>query len=119
MSLDPVALLAHYHAALNAYDEGTVKAMFAADAVYVSPGVKGQIAGRDAIIAAFSAYFAEHPDQHAIDDEIVLLAPDAVRSVWRLEATARSTGQRVARRGVETVTFGSDGLIRHVEVTDA
>lgn len=119
MSLDPVALLAHYHAALNAYDEGTVKAMFAEDAVYVSPGVKGRIAGRDAIIAAFTAYFAEHPDQHAIDDEVTRVGADAVRSRWRLEATARSTGRRVARRGTETVRFGADGLIRHVEVTDA
>lgn len=119
MSLDPVALLAHYHAALNAYDAETVKAMFAADAVYVSPGVNGRIAGRDAIIAAFIAYFAEHPDQHAIDDEVTRLAPDAVRSHWRLEATARSTGQRVTRRGVETVSFDGEGLIRHVEVTDA
>jgi len=118
MTLDPVALLRRYHAALNAYDAAAVKPMFAEDAVYESPGVNGRIAGRNAIIAAFTAYFADHPDQHAIDDEVALLAPDAVRSVWRLEATARSTGQRVARRGVETVTFGSDGLIRHVEVTD-
>ena len=119
MSIDPVALLQRYHAALNAYDEATVKAMFAVDAVYVSPGVKGRIAGREAIIAAFSTYFAEHPDQHAIDDEVTRVAPDAVRSAWRLEATARSSGQRVARRGMEMVTFTADGLIRHVEVTDA
>jgi hypothetical protein len=38
--------------------------------------------------------------------------------VWKLEATARSTGQRVFRRGTQTITFGADGLIRHVEVTD-
>lgn len=119
MSLDPVALLDNYHAALNAYDEATVKAMFAEDAVYVSPGVNGRIEGRDAIIAAFSAYFTEHPDQHAVDDEVTRVATDAVRSRWRLEATARSTGKRVARRGLETVTFTADGLIRHVEVTDA
>lgn len=119
MSLDPVALLKRYHDALNAYDEPTVKPMFAADAVYVSPGVNGRIAGRDAIIAAFTSYFAEHPDQIAVDEAVTQVAPDAVRSVWKLEATSRSTGQRVARRGTETVTFGADGLIRHVEVTDA
>ena len=119
MSRDPVALLGRYHDALNDYDAETVKPMFAPDAVYVSPGVNGRIAGRDTIIAAFSAYFAEHPDQHAIDDEVTRVAPDAVRSRWRLEATARSTGARVARRGVETVTFDSSGLICRVEVTDA
>jgi uncharacterized protein (TIGR02246 family) len=119
MSMDPVALLQRYHAALNDYDERTVKAMFAEDAIYVSPGVNGRIAGRDAIIAAFTAYFAEHPDQAAIDEAVTLVAPDAVRSIWKLEATARSTGQRVTRRGSETVTYGGDGLIRQVEVSDA
>jgi uncharacterized protein (TIGR02246 family) len=118
MTADPVALLRRYHAALNDYDEATVKAMFAEDAVYVSPGVKGRIAGRDAIIAAFTAYFGEHPDQAAIDEAVMLVAPDRAQSVWKLEATARSTGQRVFRRGKQTITFGADGLIRHVEVTD-
>ncbi|MCA3554471.1 nuclear transport factor 2 family protein [Aestuariivirga sp.] len=119
MSLDPVALLKRYHAALNAYDARKVKAMFAKEAVYVSPGVNGRIAGRDAIIAAFTAYFAEHPDQRAVDDEVRQLSADAARSLWRLEATARSTGRPVTRRGTEIVRFGDDGLIRHVEVTDA
>lgn len=119
MTIDPVALLRRYHAALNDYDEPTVKAMFAADAIYVSPGVNGRIAGRDAIIAAFTGYFAEHPDQFAIDETVTRIAPDTVRSVWRLAATARSTGRRVARRGTETVTFDPSGLIAHVEVTDA
>jgi len=119
MTIDPVALLRRYHAALNAYDARTVSPMFAEDAVYVSPGIDGRIAGRDAIIAAFTRYFAEHPDQHAIDEEVALVATNSVRSVWRLEATARSTGRRVTRRGTETVRFGDDGLIRHVEVEDA
>ena len=119
MSIDPVALLQRYHAALNNYDARTVTAMFAADAIYVSPGVKGRIVGRDAIITAFTAYFAEHPDQAAIDEAVTLVAPDAVHSVWKLEATAHSTGQRVIRRGAQTVTFDVNGLIRHVEVTDA
>ena len=119
MSIDPVALLERYHAALNDYDEETVRAMFAQDAIYVSPGVKGRVEGRDAIIAAFTVYFTEHPDQAAVDEAVTQVAPDAAHSVWKLEATARSTGQRVYRRGSQTVTFDADGLIRHVEVTDA
>ncbi len=119
MSIDPVALLRRYHDALNGYDERTVTAMFAQDAVYVSPGVNGRIAGRDAIIAAFTAYFTEHPDQHSIDEAVTLVAPGTVRSVWRLDATARSTGRRVTRRGTETITFDAAGLIAHVEVRDA
>lgn len=119
MTIDPVALLRRYHEALNGYDAQAVKAMFAEDAVYVSPGVNGRLQGRDAIIAAFSAYFAEHPDQLAIDDAVEQLGPDGVRSRWRLTATARSTGQAVTRRGSETIRFRPDGLIAHVEVTDA
>lgn len=119
MSIDPVALLRRYHDALNRYDAATVKDMFAADAIYESPGVNGRIEGRDAIIAAFSAYFAEHPDQQSTDDEVTRLSPVVVRSLWRLSATARSTGRPVARRGSETVTFDAAGLIRHVEVADA
>jgi hypothetical protein len=81
--------------------------------------VNGRIAGREAILAAFSAYFTEHPDQHSVDDEIAAVAPDTARSLWRLSTTARSTGRRVTRRGSETVRFREDGLIMHVEVTDA
>lgn len=118
MSRDPVALVRRYHAALNHYDAEEVRAMFAADAVYDSPGVNGRLTGRDAIIAAFSAYFAEYPDQQAVDDRLEQLAPDAARARWRLTATARSTGRTVTRRGTETVHFDADGLIAHVVVAD-
>jgi uncharacterized protein (TIGR02246 family) len=118
MSLDPVALVRRYHASLDPYDGEKVMAFFAEDAVYVSPGVNGRIAGRGAIIAAFSAYFAEHPDQHAEDEEIVRLGPFEARAAWWLSATARSTGAPVARRGIETVTFDAAGLIVKVRVED-
>ncbi len=118
MTIDPVALLKRYHEALNAYDEMKVKQMFSLRAIYVSSGVDGRIEGRDAIVAAFSAYFAEHPDQHAGDDEITQLAPLQARAVWRLKSTAKSTGRRIARRGVETVTFDAAGLILAVDVED-
>ena len=118
MSLDLLALTSRYHEALNHYDETTVKAMFAPHAVYVSEGVNGRIEGRDAILPAFSAYFHEHPDQLAEDEWADILSPHAVRFAWRLAATARSTGKRVMRRGVETVTYDDNGLITHVEVID-
>jgi uncharacterized protein (TIGR02246 family) len=118
VSIDPVVLLERYHAALNAYVAEEVAAMFAPQAVYASPGVNGRIEGRDAIIAAFSAYFAEHPDQRAEDEQVTRVGPHEARAVWRLAATARSSGQRVTRRGIETVRFGADGLIRDVEVED-
>lgn len=118
MSLDPVALVERYHAALNHFDAAVVTPMFAEDAVYVSPGVDGRIEGRDRILAAFSAYFAEHPDQHAVDESLERLGPFVARSHWRLDATAASTGKPVHRRGIETVTFRGDGLILRVEVED-
>jgi uncharacterized protein (TIGR02246 family) len=117
--IDPVALLRRYHAALNRYDPAVVTPMFAEDAVYVSPGVAGRIAGRDNIIAAFGAYFAEHPDQRAEDDEIELAGPFSARARWRLEATRKSTGRAVRRAGTETVTFDAAGRIVMVEVKDA
>lgn len=113
-----MALVRRYHAVLNAYDASAVAPMFAADAVYISPGVDGRIVGREAIIAAFSAYFAEHPDQHAEDESIEQLNPLSARACWRLAATRRSTGERVIRQGTETVSFGPDGRIVHVEVED-
>lgn len=118
MNIDPVALTARYHAALNDFDVAGVAAMFASDAVYVSPGVNGRIEGREAIIAAFSAYFAEHPDQVAVDDVVEHIGPSMARAQWRLSATARSTGRPVARQGVETLSFDAEGLIMRVEVED-
>jgi uncharacterized protein (TIGR02246 family) len=118
MSIDPVALVKRYHAALDAYDAAVVGPMFAADAVYVSPGVNGRIEGRDAVIAAFSAYFAEYPDQRAEDDAIEQTGPREARAAWRLRATAVSTGAPVTRRGIETVGFDDGGLIVRVEVED-
>jgi uncharacterized protein (TIGR02246 family) len=118
MSIDPVALLKRYHAALNTYDAVVVAPMFAAGAVYVSPGVSGRIEGRDAIIAAFSAYFAEHPDQHAEDEEVSLLSATEARAVWRLTATSASKGEPVSRRGLETIRFDEAGQILAVEVVD-
>jgi uncharacterized protein (TIGR02246 family) len=116
--IDPVALLQRYHAALQPYDADTVKAMFAENARYVSPGVGGTIEGRDAIIAAFTAYFAEHPDQHSVDETVVAVAPGTARAEWSLKATSASTGEPYVRRGVETIRFDARGLIVTVTVED-
>ncbi len=113
-----MALVKRYHGALNGYDEKVVKALFAPGAIYVSPGVNGRIEGRDAIIAAFNIYFADHPDQQAVDEALDIISPHQLRARWRLEATRRSTGQRITRRGVETITFDQAGLIAHVLVED-
>lgn len=118
MSVDPVALVERYHAALNHYDAARIAPMFADGAVYVSPGVNGRLEGRERIIAAFSAYFAEYANQHSVDERIERLGPLMARSHWHLHATAGSSGKPVQRRGVETVSFDEAGLILKVEVED-
>ncbi len=80
--------------------------------------MNGAIEGRSAIIAAFTAYFAEYPDQHAADDSIVALGPRMARSEWWLTATARSTGKPIQRRGIETIEFDEQGRIKRVEIED-
>ncbi len=114
-----VARLIAYHAALNDFDLEAVEAMFDVDAEYVSPGLKGALRGRAAIMAAMRDYFAEFADQRAEDDEVVGLAPNVVQSRWRLTATSTKTGQVSERRGREIVTFNDNGLIARVEVFDA
>lgn len=114
---EAVAIVNRYHAALNAIDLAAVEAMFAIDAEYHSPSV-GAIIGRTAIMAAMASYFAEYPDQHAVDESVVAIAPGKVRSRWRLKATARSTGLPYERQGGEVISIGGDGLITRVEVED-
>ena len=118
MSLDPAGLLRRYHAALQPYAADEVAEMFAEGAVYVSPGVNGRLEGRAAIMRAFNAYFAEHPDQQSVDETIEVLGRRSVRSHWRLTATSAATGRAVERKGIETVTFDERGLILKVEVED-
>ena len=117
VTIDPVALVQRYHAALNCYRAEEIAPMFTPDASYHSPGV-GALQGRDSIIAAFSAYFAEHPDQLSLDDVLAQIGPHSARSEWRLTATSKSTGKPYRRSGAETVTFDDSGLILRVVVED-
>lgn len=118
MSRDPASLLRRYHAALQPYAADEVAGMFAEGAVYVSPGVNGRLEGRAAILRAFDAYFAEHPDQHAVDETVEVLGSGSVRAHWRLTATSATTGRAVERRGIETIQFDADGRIIRVEIED-
>lgn len=115
MARDLIGLVNRYHAALNALDLDGAGTMFADEAEYYSPSVGG-ILGKHAIMAAMRGYFAEYPDQVAIDDHTYHAGPDAVRSEWRLKATSKSTGKTVEQRGAETIFFTRMGLIRRVEV---
>jgi hypothetical protein len=106
-----------YHAALNAIDLEAVAAMFAEQGEYHSPSIGGLI-GKPAVMAAMRSYFAEYPDQHAVDDMVEALDATRVRSRWRLTATEKTTGKAYVRSGAEVITFSPEGLILRVEVED-
>ena len=118
MVIDPVELVQRYHDALNRYDSKIMLLMFAEPATYRSPGVGGLIIGRVSIIEAFDAYFAQYPDQIAVDDAFVAIGTHTARADWRLKATSKATGSVYERQGRETVTFNDEGRILRVEVED-
>ncbi|MBR0555684.1 nuclear transport factor 2 family protein [Ciceribacter sp. L1K23] len=117
MPFDPAEHVRIYHAAINALDFAAIEAFFAEDAVYLSPGT-GDTVGRDAVLSAFRQYFETYPDQRAWDDAIETTGPRSARAVWNIEATHATTGERLSRRGTETVDFDSEGRIVRIEVED-
>ena len=115
---DPVEHLILFHDAINALDYPTIEGYFAENAVYVSGGVGGVIAGRDAIMVAFRKYFDAYPDQVASDRSVHRLSDYSARSVWELKAKHSQTGEMLIRTGEETLTFDASGKIIRVDVTD-
>lgn len=113
---DPALILHAFHEATNAQDFARLEAMFSPDVVYTSQGVGGRIEGRDAVMAAFRAYFDEYPDQVAEDKRLDALSPTQARSEWSLTGTSTKTGIRRERHGAETITVDGDGLITRVDV---
>ncbi|MBG1232278.1 nuclear transport factor 2 family protein [Aestuariivirga litoralis] len=103
--------LANYTAALNRFDMDTVERMFAEDAVYASPGLASVIQGRAAIMAAFRAYFAKHPDQ-VNGDEDVREEGRSVTARWTLRSSSSQ------RSGMQVIRFNEAGEIDRIDVTD-
>ncbi|MFI0845692.1 nuclear transport factor 2 family protein [Mesorhizobium sp. IMUNJ 23232] len=114
---DPVDVLRRFHDAVNAQDYEVIEGFFADDAIYGSVKV-GALAGKAAILAAFRKYFAEYPDQVAHDDNFEKLSEASAKSRWHLEATSATTGERLIRRGEETIFLNADGKIERVDVRD-
>ncbi|MDE2445106.1 MAG: nuclear transport factor 2 family protein [Alphaproteobacteria bacterium] len=110
--------LRRYFKALNAFDLKSVEAMFALDAVYISPGLAKPQQGRTEIMRSFSSYFAEYADQVSVDDNIKPESPNTFSSSWRLTATSSKTGKRIQRAGTQRTIFDERGLIKRVEVFD-
>jgi len=104
--------LAAYTEALNRFDLDSVERMFAGDAVYVSPGLGGEIKTRAAIMAAFRDYFRQHTDQTNEDEAIEQLDELTLQSRWRLKSSASN------RSGKQRITFNDEGLIMRIVVKD-
>lgn len=114
---DPADVLRRYHAAINALDYAAIADFFAEDAAYDSKGV-GALRGKTAIMAAFRGYFAEYPDQIAHDERVETLAENSARSSWSLVATSATTGEKLVRKGEETIHLDAEGKILRVEIED-
>ena len=106
------ALLADYTTALNRYDLGVVADMFAEDAVYVSPGVGGEINGRVAIMSAFKDYFRQHTDQVNRDEDVQQVDENTLQARWHLQSSSST------RSGTQRISFNAAGLIARIEVQD-
>jgi hypothetical protein len=117
MRFDPVTALTRYHQAIDAHDIDAVESMLAETARYESGGL-GVVEGRAAIVAAMNSYFDDHPDHQSWDDEVKPTGPSSVRSLWKLKATNKITGQVVMRHGTEDIEFDDAGKILQVIVRD-
>jgi hypothetical protein len=115
---DPVDVLRRFHDAVNAQDFVAIEGFFADDAIYGSVKV-GALRGKPAILAAFRKYFSEYPDQVARDDSFEKLSETSARSSWHLDATSATTGEKLVRKGQETIYLNADGKIARVDVEDA
>jgi len=114
---DPVDVLRRWHEAINALDFDAIETFFADDATYGSRKV-GALQGKAQIMEAFRNYFAEYSDQVAVDDSYEKVSPVAAKSTWHLTATSAATGEKLIRKGEETIYLNAEGKIERVDVTD-
>jgi ketosteroid isomerase-like protein len=114
---NPVDVLRRWHEAINALDFDAIETFFADDATYGSQKV-GALSGRQQIMKAFRDYFTEYPDQVAVDDSLEKVSPVAAKSTWHLTATSATTGEKLVRKGEETIYLNAEGKIERVDVTD-
>ena len=63
-----------------------------------------------------TGYFTAYPDVHWTVDAYRADSDDTASFEFTMRASNAETGQPVERRGLETITFSDEGLIRHVEV---
>ena len=76
----------------------------------------GLFEGLDQIRDMMTGFFTTYPDVHWTVDAYRADSDDTASFEFTMRATHAETGQAVARRGLETISFTEEGLIRHVEV---
>ncbi len=89
--------------------------MFDPEATYRSSQF-GLFEGLDQIRDMMTGFFNSFPDVHWTVDAYRADSADTVSFAFAMRATNAETGQPVERRGLETITFTEEGLIRHIEV---
>ena len=89
--------------------------MFDPDAIYRSLQF-GLFEGLDQIREMMTGFFTTFPDMHWTVDVYRPDSDDTASFEFTMRASNAETGQPVERRGLETITFTDEGLIRHVEV---
>jgi hypothetical protein len=117
MTFDPAERIVIFHEAINGMNIEEMRPFFAESATWVSNGV-GSLSGRDEVLAAIKQYFADYPDQTAVNHLVETLTPLSGRAVWSVRATHATTGKALVREGEETITFNEDGEVVSVDVTD-
>ena len=99
----------------NRHELDDVFPMFDANATYRSSQF-GLFEGLDQIREMMTGFFTTFPDVHWTVDDYRANSEDTASFEFTMRATNAETGQTVARRGLETIAFTDEGLIRHVEV---
>ncbi len=89
--------------------------MFDPEATYRSSQF-GLFEGLDQIREMMAGFFATFPDVHWTVDAYRADSDDTVSFEFTMKASNAETGQPVERRGLETISFTENGLIRHIEV---
>ena len=89
--------------------------MFDPEATYRSSQF-GLFEGLDQIRDMMTGFFATFPDVHWTVDDYRADSDDTASFEFTMRASHAETKQSVERRGLETITFTEEGLIRHIEV---
>ncbi len=109
---DPVDILRRWHGAIQRARLRCGRSVLADDATYAVAFKVGALRGRAQIVKAFRDYFAEYPDQVAVDDSFEKVSPAAAKSTWHPPAAPARRPARSSSAGAkETIYLNAEGKI--------